>query len=142
VRELTSQIEIEAPPERVWAVLTDLDAYPDWNPFIVRIGGELSVGSRLEVRIAPPGGRAMTFKPTVRVVEPNRELAWLGRFLVPRLFDGEHHLRLDPLDGGTRFTQSERFSGLLVPVTGGILDKTQRGFEQMNAALKRRAESS
>jgi len=142
MRELTSQIGIDAPTERVWAVLTDFGAYPEWNPFIVRISGELTVGSRLEVRIAPPGGRVMTFRPTVRVVEENQELAWLGRFLVPGLFDGEHHLQLDPLDAGTRFTQSERFGGILVPAAGGVLAKTQRGFEAMNAALERRVEAS
>jgi hypothetical protein len=74
---------IDAPAERVWAVVTDFAAYPEWNPFIRRISGELREGTRLEVRIEPPGGRALTFKPTVRVVEANRELRWLGRLLLP-----------------------------------------------------------
>jgi uncharacterized protein YndB with AHSA1/START domain len=33
VRELRSEIEIDAPPERVWAVVTEFAAYPEWNPF-------------------------------------------------------------------------------------------------------------
>ena len=57
MRELRSEIEIDAPPERVWAVVTDFAAYPEWNPFIRRISGELREGARLEVRIAPPGAR-------------------------------------------------------------------------------------
>ena len=143
MRELTARIEIDAPPERVWAVLTDFGAYPEWNPFIKKIIGDPKLGSRLEVTIAPPGGRAMTFKPTVLAVEPQRELAWLGRLLAPGLFDGEHHLQMASLPaGGTSFTQSERFSGILVPLTGGTLGKTQRGFEEMNAALKRRVEGA
>ena len=88
LRELRSEIEIDAPPEHVWAVLTDFDAYPEWNPFIRRISGELREGARLEVRIEPPGARATTFKPTVRAVERNRELRWLGRLLAPGIFDG------------------------------------------------------
>ena len=98
MRELHREIDIEAPPAVVWAVLTDTLAYPEWNPFIPRLSGELRAGAKLEVRIEPPGGRAMTFKPTVLAVEPERELRWLGRLLVPGLFDGEHILHIEPLD--------------------------------------------
>jgi uncharacterized protein YndB with AHSA1/START domain len=44
VRELRREIEVDAPPERVWAVVTDFAAYPEWNPFIRRISGELREG--------------------------------------------------------------------------------------------------
>jgi hypothetical protein len=93
------------------------------------------------VRIEPPDGRAMTLKPSVLAAEPNREFAWLGRLIAPGIFDGEHHFELEPLDGGTRFVQRERFKGVLVPLTAGVLEKTRRGFEDMNAALKQRVES-
>ena len=141
--ELRREIEIDAPPERVWAVVTDFAAYPEWNPFIRRISGELRVGAKLEVRIEPPGGRAMTFKPTVLAVEAKRELRWLGRLLVPGLFDGEHSHRIEPLEHGrSRFIESERFSGVLVGLFKGTLEKTETGFGQMNDALKVRAEET
>jgi hypothetical protein len=141
VRELRREIEIDAPPERVWAVVTDFASYPEWNPFIRRISGELHVGAKLEVQIEPPGGRPVTFKPTVRAVEVSRELRWLGRLLLPGIFDGEHSLRIEPLDDGrSRFVQSERFTGLLVGLVKGTLAKTETGFEQMNTALKARVE--
>lgn len=143
MRELRREIEVEAPPGRVWAVVIDFAAYPDWNPFIRRISGELLEGARLEVRIEPPGARATTFRPAVRAVEVNRELRWLGRLLVPGIFDGEHSLRIEPLDGGrSRFVQSERFSGVLVGLVKGTLAKTEAGFEQMNTALKARVEQT
>jgi hypothetical protein len=142
VRALRTEIEIQAPTARVWEVLTDFGSYPDWNPFIRSISGKPREGARLEARIQPPGGRAMTFKPTVLAVTPERELRWLGRLLVPGLFDGEHSFRLEPAgEGRVRFVQSERFGGLLVPLFGKTLEKTERGFEAMNAALKERAES-
>jgi hypothetical protein len=141
MRELRTEIEIGASPERVWQLLTDFGAYPEWNPFIRSIEGELELGSRLKVRIEPPGARGMTFKPTVRAVEAGRELRWLGRLLVPGLFDGEHRLTVEPLDGGrSRFVQSERFSGFLVRPFAKVLTATERGFVEMNEALKRRAE--
>ena len=142
MRELRREVEIDASPERVWAVVTDFAGYPEWNPFIRSISGELHEGAKLEVRIEPPGARATTFKPTVRAVEASRELRWLGR-LLPGLFDGEHSLRIEPLDGDrSRFVQSERFSGLLVGLVKGTLAKTEAGFEQMNAALKARVEQA
>ena len=142
MRELRREIDIDAPPAAVWAVLTDNRAYSEWNPFIRHLGGELREGAKLEVRIEPPGGRAMTFKPTVLAIEPHRELRWLGRLLVAGVFDGEHILHIEPLaEARSRFTQAERFSGILVPLFGGTLDKTELGFEQMNVALKARAES-
>ena len=141
MRELRTEIEIDAPPERVWQVLTNFGAYPEWNPFIRSIEGEAKVGSRLKVRIEPPGARGMTFRPTVRAAEPARELRWLGRLLLPGLVDGEHRLAVEPLTSGrSRFIQSERFSGLLVGLLRGTLAATERGFEQMNEALKRRVE--
>lgn len=143
MREVRTTIEINAPPERVWEMLTDFDAYPEWNPFIQRIAGDLRERAQLEVHIAPPGGRGMTFRPTVTRAEPGRELRWLGRLLLPRLFDGEHTLRIELLDGNrSRFVQEERFRGLLVPVFAGALEKTEKGFDQMNAALKARAEET
>ena len=135
-------IEIDASPTTVWSVLADTDAYPDWNPFMTKLAGDFTVGATLEVRIEPPNAKPMTFKPTVLAVEPERELRWLGKFILPGLVDGEHSLRLEPLaEGRSRFIQTEGFSGLLVRPLRSMLGKTELGFEQMNAALKARAES-
>jgi hypothetical protein len=142
-RELVSQVEVGSPPERVWEVLTDFAAYPEWNPFIRQASGELREGGRLRVIIQPPGGRATTFNPVVVKLEPERELRWLGRLLFPGLFDGEHIHRLEPLgERRTRYTQSEMLSGVLVGPLKRQLDDTLRGFEAMNEALKARAEST
>jgi hypothetical protein len=142
VHELRTAIEIQASAERVWAILLAFDRYGEWNPFIRWIRGVPSPGRSLRVRIQPSGARGMTFRPTVRVLEPPRELRWLGRLPLPGLFDGEHRFVIEDLpDGRVRFQHSERFTGLLVPLLRGKLEgETRRGFDEMNAALKRRAE--
>ena len=140
--ELRTEIEIDAPPGAVWAVLTDLGAYPEWNPFIPHASGDLRVGGRLEVVIAPPGGSEWTFRPEVLACEPGRELRWRGRLWIPGLFDGEHFFKLTELEGGrTRLVHGEDFRGLLVKLAGRALTNTARGFVFMNHALKRRVES-
>src|SRR5919199_2888663 len=131
MKRLHTEIEIHAPAERVWELLTDFAAYPQWNPFIRNISGRPVAGERLEVRLEPPGGRGMTFKPRVLDAESERELRWLGRLLVPGLFDGEHSFTIEALeDDRVRFAQREVFRSLLVPLFARSLDNnTQRGFE-------------
>jgi len=71
-------------------------------------------------------------------------MRWVGHLLVPGLFDGEHSLVTEPLEENrVRFVQHEAFKGVLVRLLARSLDKnTLRGFEQMNEALKERAEAS
>jgi hypothetical protein len=142
MKTISTSIDINASPAAVWAVLTDQAAFPEWNPFVTKFAGDLALGGRLEVQIAPPGRRGMTFRPRVTAVKPERRLEWLGRLLVPGLFDGRHAFELVELpDGGTRLVQSETFSGLLVRLSGSMLDATLDGFQAMNQAVKQRAET-
>ena len=139
---LRADIEIEATPRRVWEVLTDFAAYPDWNPFMTRAAGVARRGGRLTLQLQPEGGRPMTFRPTVLEATPDRRLRWIGRLLLPGLFDGEHSFTIEAL-GPERvlLVQQEEFRGLLVPFLARSLDgNTLPAFARMNRALKRRAE--
>ena len=140
---LKTEIEINAGAGRVWAILTDFAAYPEWNPFIRFIDGIPEKSARLEVRIQASGTKAMTFRPSILVADAGQELRWLGRVMLPGIFDGEHRFAIQPLaDGQVLFQQSETFKGLLVPLLRNSLEQdTKRGFEEMNLALKTRAEA-
>ena len=142
MHHLETQIEISAPAERVWSLLIDFPSYPRWNPFIRSIEGTLEVGQSLKVFIQPPGASGMRFRPTVLAVQPNRELRWKGKVLLPGLFDGEHYFKLETKPGGgLTFHQGEIFSGILVPLSKRSLEgATKQGFVAMNEALKREAE--
>ena len=141
MRTVETGIDIAAPRWRVWQVLTDVERYPAWNPFITSVDGALREGSKLQVRIEPPGRRAVTFEPTVVALAQERELRWLVRLLVPGLLDGGHVFRPEERARGCHFRQTERFSDVLVPLLGaGLIEATRRGCEAMDAALKARAE--
>ena len=145
MHEITTAIDIGAPPRRVWTVLVDFPSYRLWNPFVRSIEGSPREGETLKVFIQPVGGAGMTFRPRVLRAVPDQELRWLGRVVLPGLFDGEHFFKIEPLDEGrrTRFIHGERFSGLLVPLLRKSLDRgTREGFEAMNQALKARVEHS
>lgn len=142
MRRIETTIDIAAPAEAIWRVLADFPAYPAWNPFIRRIEGEIRVGAQLRVTVQPPGRRPMTFQPVVRAATPARELRWLGRLLIPGLFDGEHAFVIESRGARCRLRHEERFAGLLVGAFPGMIVDTEKGFEAMNAALKRRVEDA
>lgn len=143
MRTLTTNIEIEGSPAAVWEILMSFERYPEWNPFVTKISGHADAGELLDVTLQNPGGKKMDISPTVTAVEENRRFSWLGKLGVKGLFDGHHRFEIEPdRDGSVRFTQSEDFSGILIPVLWKMLNtKTRAGFEAMNAALKERVEA-
>ena len=78
-KEIITEIEINAPPSRVWEILTDFEEYTNWNPFIKKISGIPARNEKLEVHMPDPRGGIMIFTPTVLVAEKDRELRWFGR---------------------------------------------------------------
>lgn len=142
-KNICTEAVINAPIETVWSILTDFAAFPQWNSFITGISGSLAEGSCLNVCIEPAGGRAMRFKPRLLVYQAPQELRWLGSLPLRGLFDGEHFFRLEALsEHTTRLVHGENFSGILVRLMAGSLDKhTLPAFEKMNRELKQRAES-
>lgn len=136
-KEISTSIQINATPEKVWQVLTDFKSYPQWNPFIQSLKGDVKVGNRIDVNL---GG--MAFKPLVLAYSQNQKFRWIGHLLIKGIFDGEHQFELtaNP-DGSTHFIQSEKFKGILVPFVPKVFRDTKVNFERMNQALKQRAEA-
>lgn len=132
-----TEIIIHSSPERIWDALMGFSRYGEWNPFITKISGNPEVGNRLEVIMQPPGGSSMKFTPKVLVHEPNRLLRWIGSMVFRGIFDGEHSFEIrDNGNGSCTFIQSEKFSGILVPLFRKMLDtKTREGFVGMNDQL-------
>jgi hypothetical protein len=142
MKQLDNELEINASAERVWQLLSDFASFPQWNPFIQHVSGELKRGAQLKVTLQPSGTRATTIRPTVLKAEPNRELRWIGRWLLPGLLDDEHIFSIEPLDADrVRFTQREIFTGFFASFHGRSRNTdTRRGFREMGKALKLRAE--
>ena len=140
---IKTAIDVAASPEMVWRVLTDFPAYPKWNPFIRSVQGNAAAGQRLKVRLRLPHGRSYRFSPRVLKAIPATELRWRGKLWIQGVFDGEHAFIIVP-NGikGVRFIQREHFSGLLTSlILPFIGEKTRKGFDIMNLALKKVAET-
>jgi hypothetical protein len=138
-RIITTHLTVDATVEDVWGVLTDLTGYRSWNPFIVKAGGTVRVGERLDLTVRPPGGRSVRVKPWVTAVEEYHYVEWLSRLALPGVLDGRHSFTLTSMAGGRTFLQqSESFTGVLVPLSASMLSRTRAGFLATNEALARR----
>lgn len=141
-REIHTEIEIAAPPEVVWDVLSAIDTWSEWNPVIggVTLRGPLREGTpgRLMLLLPPPVGRR-TLAVRLVTVRPQRELAWKGG--VPGVVQGRHGFRLEPTDAGTRLVHTEVFSGVLAPGLVRVLrGQLGKGYRRLNQGLRNRCE--
>ena len=140
MQEIRTEIEIDAPPERVWEHLADVASYDEWNPHITHVSGDLREGAELEVVVdridASP--RALTVR--VSKVDPPRRLQWVGTVGSKWVFRGRHTFELQALGGDrTRFRNLEQATGVLVPFA--ISANPERDYDRMNRALKDRVEN-
>ena len=141
MKEIYTEIGINASAEIVWEIITDFDNFGEWNSFIKEISGVPKEGSQLKLFTKPPNSNGIGFKPKILKYEAEKEITWLGKLWIPKLFDGKHSLIIKKLDErSVLFVQKERFSGLLVPFLRNMLDNTKSGFEIMNHELKKEAE--
>ena len=144
MKEVRSEIEINSYPESVWRILIDFAAYDQWNPFINKIIGAPTEGSKIDIYIETPSGKNRRYSPRITKVQEGRELRWFGKSSLPGFLNAEHIFIIEELQPErVRFIQRELFDGLLTRVFGkGVDTDIRQGFQDMNDALKKRAERS
>jgi hypothetical protein len=137
MKNIETTIIINAPIEKVWQTLTNFKAYPNWNPFIKAIKGEVKIGNQIEVTLQPEGMSEQIFKPQI-VEFGNYTFRWLGKLGIKGIFDGEHYFQLKAIDSQkTELIHGENFSGILSGLLLRMIgEKTKNGFEAMNEALR------
>lgn len=108
--QVTAQkhLVIEASPEVVWKVHTDINAWSQWQSSIssAHAVAPLAVGSTFEWK---SGG--LTIASTVETLEPNRRISWTGKALGTQ---AKHTWMLQPRNGGTLVSTEEWMAGWLV----------------------------
>jgi hypothetical protein len=144
-------VPIDAPIDVVWRVLTDVHAYPEWNPFVVRVDGPVDrVGSRFRLHVRWQDGGATTAGEELVTLDPPAEaggmrratLAW--RFTEAlsalRLVRAMRTQTLEQAPGGPCVYHShEAFHGMFAPFVP--LTRVRAGMDAMARALKVRVEA-
>lgn len=134
--EFKASTKIDAPPEKVWSVLTNAAAYPEWDPNMNRLEGNIALGEKVTAH-TKLSDRAFPVK--VAVFEPNRRMVWSGGMPLG-LFKADRSFVLEPDGDGTQFHLKEQFGGPLLFLFKGTVPDLQPSFEQFAAGLKARAE--
>jgi hypothetical protein len=131
------ETRIEASPDAVWALLTNAADFSRWNSTVSEIAGEIALGQRLRVRV--PIAKDRVFEPKVTAFEPARRMEWSDG--VAPMFGGVRTFTLTPDgDGATRFSMTETFRGVMLPLIAPSLPDFGPAFERYAADLKREAE--
>lgn len=108
--EFRAEATIAAPPEKVWAVLTDAASYAEWNPVLVKVEGTFAEGETVTTTVLfPDGDRTPLSGDVVKLVD-NALIQQKGG--IPGFVTFNHIWRLEPVAGGTKVTQYEIDRGL------------------------------
>ena len=133
---------IAANAETVWGILVDFDSYPEWNPSVPSIAGDVAVGSTLAMTLAMPGRPSAKVKAKLTEVDPGRRLCWHGTVGGERLFAGTREFAIETQpDDTVLVTHVEEVTGWLFPVFRAVMGSAiQAHHDNLNSALKERAE--
>ncbi len=143
MQEIQTEIEISAPPSKVWKIITDINNWQEWSPTINASHGVASVGSELNITMMSKeeGKDGPNYSPTIiKLTEPDY-FHWRAHMLAGFLFTNDKIFKLEETSSGTRLTHTETFKGLLTPLFRGQMEKgVSPMLNAMNKALKDLAE--
>jgi hypothetical protein len=138
MKSYDAEATIAAPPETVWAILTDAPAYTDWDNGVKHLEGTIAPGEKLKITSEADPKRAHPVR--VMEFEPARTMTWTGGMPLG-LFKGVRTFTLTPAGAGTRFAMREEFTGPMLPLIWRSMPNLEPAFEQFARGLKARAEA-
>jgi uncharacterized membrane protein len=135
-----TEVDVDATPEDVWAVLVDVERWPEWTASMSEVrmveGGPLAVGAR--VRIKQPRLPATVWEVTS--LAPLDGFTWTA--VAPGVTTVAEHRMAQESRGRVKVTLGIRRSGPLAPVVDALFSRLTRRYVQMEAeGLKRRCEA-
>ncbi|HUR32155.1 MAG TPA: SRPBCC family protein [Vicinamibacterales bacterium] len=139
MKDYSVSVQIEAPPDRVWSVMSDIERWHEWTPTITRVqrtnAGPFRIGAR--ARVHQPRLPAADWMVTA--IQEGRSFTWESR--APGLRVTARH-QVEAVGTGSRVTLSIQYSGVVGNLLGRLIAGINRRYIALEAdGLKRRAES-
>jgi uncharacterized protein YndB with AHSA1/START domain len=139
MKEYVTSTFIAAPPDAVWAILTNGAGYSEWNPEITAVDGTMRQGARITAHVRLGDGAVRRVGQRVQVFEAPRRMEWTGGMPFG-LFIGRREFTLTSVPNGTDFRMHLYMSGLLAPMILKSVGDRQPEIDRFSAGLKRKAE--
>jgi hypothetical protein len=137
MRSYEASCTIEAGRDAIWGILTDAEAYSQWDSGVVRVEGRVAPGEKIKVVSEANPSRAFPARVTEFV--PGRKMVWSGGMPLG-LFRGVRTFTLEPAGGVTSFTMREEYTGPFLPLIWRSMPDLQPSFDKFADGLKKRAE--
>jgi len=135
-------LTVNAPTETVWKVISDLDAYGEWNPFVVACDSTLEVNSPIKMQVKLVPFFAFPQKETIYSHDPSHQLSYGIRLPFNALSSVRCHQVKTLTPGVTEYTSTFELSGWLSPLVQWMLQsRLKKGFDGMAEGLQLRSES-
>ena len=136
---INTEIKIVATPNQVWDVITDLQSYPQWNPYHIEATSSLIKGDEIFLSLQWPNGLNFRVSPVVITNNPAQELTWGGG--IKPIFHGKHEFLIEQeTHSSINFIQRATFTGILTYLIP--FRYPEEGYRNMNKALKDRVEGN
>ena len=140
---LEDRVGVQAPPETIWQLVSNLEGWSAWNPLYVKASGTIRIGEILTLTEQLPGQQARIVQPRVLEWVPNEQLHWrLSR--LKGLATATHYIEIEKLnEGACIVSNGVLIGGMFGPsLMRGQARALRKGLHLMNEALKATAETA
>ncbi len=135
-----NEVDVAAPPPRVWSLLIDCVAWPSWyrkcsDVSVLKGGPTLEAGTKFRFKTL-----GTYFEPDIVTFDACRMLVWSAKG--PAATSGSHAWHIEPTAAGCRVVTEEAQTGLLLRLVGArIRRELLASHEDWVQSLKRLAET-
>lgn len=136
-KSVQHEIIIDANVEKVWSVLIDTEKYSEWNPVMELVNGKVEVGNKVRYKFTQDDENISEIDSKVISIVPKKLLKQGGG--VPLIITFDHKYILEPIDGKTKVTIHEEYTGAYVNFWNP--EPVEKAYGRLNKALKARVES-
>lgn len=138
MKEITTEILINASPEKVWSILLDFSHWKDWNPIIASAEGKAELDSQVAIIMKGKNGKsAQKYSAKITRLEAPHSFCWTAKMGPSFLFTNQKAFEFQKTNQGTRLIHREKYSGVMAILFWGKMEKfVPAMLNSMNNALK------
>ncbi len=143
MQTIKTEIEINASPEKVWDIISDVERWHEWSPTINASEGKAKTGSTVDITMMSKeaGKDGPKYSPKIIQMDELKYFHWRAHMMAGFIFTNDKIIEIEKTDAGTKVIHTETFKGLMAAAMKGQMAKgVPPMLNMMNKALKELAE--